>query len=49
VTSSGSGAWATATVNITGAQLREEQYGAVIGENLAGDLRLAVTNPAAAA
>jgi Beta-galactosidase len=46
VTSTGSGAWETATVNITGAQLREQQYGAVIGENLAGDLRLAVTNPA---
>jgi hypothetical protein len=47
VTSTGSGTWATATVNITGAQLREEQCGAVIGENLAGDLRLAVTNSAA--
>jgi hypothetical protein len=47
VTSSGSGTWATATVNITGARLSEEQYGSVIGQDLAGDLRLAVTNPAA--
>ena len=36
----GSGTWATATVNITGAQLSGEQ-------NLGADLRLAVTDPAA--
>jgi hypothetical protein len=40
VTSPGTGTWATASVNITGAQLGEEQ-------NLSADLRLAVTNPAA--
>jgi hypothetical protein len=47
VTSTGSGTWATATVNITGAQLGQQQYGNVIGQDLAANLRLAVTNPAA--
>jgi hypothetical protein len=47
VTSTGSGTWATATVQITGAQLREEEYGNVIGQDLASDLRLTATNPAA--
>jgi hypothetical protein len=47
VTSTGSGTWATATVNITGAQLSEAQYGNVIGQDLGADLRLAATNPAA--
>ncbi|HEX3959930.1 MAG TPA: beta-galactosidase [Trebonia sp.] len=47
VTSTGSGTWATATVNITGAQLGEKEYGNVIGQDLASDLRLAATNPAA--
>jgi hypothetical protein len=40
VTSPGTGTWTTSSVTITGAQLGEEQ-------NLAADLRLAVTNPAA--
>jgi hypothetical protein len=39
VTSPGTGTWATATVQITGAQLSEAQ-------NLGADLRLAVTDPA---
>jgi hypothetical protein len=47
VTSTGSGTWATATVHLTGAQLGEKQYGNVIGQDIAGDLRLAATNPAA--
>jgi hypothetical protein len=47
VTSTGSGTWATATVKITGAQLNEEEYGNVIGQDLASDLRLTATNPAA--
>jgi hypothetical protein len=47
VTSTGSGTWATATVKITGAQLSEAQYGNVIGQDIAGDLRLDATNPAA--
>jgi hypothetical protein len=34
-------------VQITGAQLREEEYGRVIGQDLASDLRLTATNPAA--
>jgi hypothetical protein len=46
VTSTGSGTWATATVNITGAQLSEAQYGNVIGQDTAADLRLTATNPA---
>jgi hypothetical protein len=40
VASTGTGTWETATVNITGAQLSEEQ-------NLSADLRLAVTDPSA--
>jgi hypothetical protein len=47
VTSTGSGTWATATVHITGARLGEKQYGNVIGQDLASDLRLAATSPAA--
>jgi hypothetical protein len=46
VTSTGNGTWATATMNITGARLSEEQYGNVIGQDLASDLRLTATNPA---
>jgi hypothetical protein len=46
VTSTGSGTWETATVNITGAQLSEAQYGNVIGQDNAADLRLTATNPA---
>ena len=34
-------------MNITGAQLGQQQYGNVIGQDLAANLRLAVTNPAA--
>jgi hypothetical protein len=47
VTSTGSGTWATASVQITGAQLGEKQYGNVIGQDLASDLRLTATSPAA--
>jgi hypothetical protein len=47
VTSTGSGTWATATVKITGARLSEEEYGNVIGQDLASDLRLTATDPAA--